>query len=95
MMFSLFFFMCKDKQTETEQILSQKIANDPVLTPGQFDKKIFDLMKDQKYVYLGGYYLLNYYTEIMCDLKMLDEPFSTYETGNQQSFPGHKYSSFD
>ena len=43
--------------------------------------KIYDLMKEQKYAYLGGYYLLNYYSEIKCDVKLLEQAFESYETG--------------
>ena len=49
------------------------------------DKKIYELMRDQKYAYLGGFYLLNYYSEIICDLKLLEESFETYETGKSKT----------
>jgi hypothetical protein len=76
------FYLREHEQSTVNSLLLSRLSSDPIVQTNPNNQTIVDLLMNENYALLGEVEVLNYYTQIFCDLNLLSGiTYGTYELG--------------
>ena len=71
----------KESTDYTQQEINKKVKRDEILRTLSNNKTIYDLIDSEGYVFIGDSSILNFYSNIYCDLTMTHTEFNDIQYG--------------